>query len=124
MIPGGAAPRACGWSARVSCAAAIRASGQGGRGDGHGERVNTAMQNVSRAKARFLRAADAVAPLACVREHPLRSVGCSFLLGVALSLLRRGSGGLALLPLVFQATELAARLGLFARPETRESADN
>lgn len=89
----------------------------------YGECVNTAMQNVSRAKARFLRAADAVDPLACVRAHPLKSVGCSFALGLCLSLLRRGSGGLALLPLVFQTTELAARLGMFARPETRESAD-
>lgn len=86
--------------------------------------MNTVMQNVSRAKARFLRAADAVAPLTYVREHPLKSVGCSFALGLCLSLLRRASGGLALLPLVFQATELAARLGLFARPETRESAGN
>lgn len=124
MIPGGAAPRACGRSARVARAAAIRASGQEDRGDGHGERVNTAMQNVSRAKARFLRAADAVAPLACVREHPLRSVGCSFLFGLALSLLRRGSGGLALLPLALRSAELAARLGLFAGRGPQGPADN
>ena len=90
----------------------------------YGERVDTAMQDVSRAKARFLRAADAVAPLDYVREHPLRSVGCSFLLGLALSFLRRGPGGLALLPLALQATELAARLGLLASPETREPADD
>ena len=82
------------------------------------------MQDVSRAKARFLRAADAVAPLDYVREHPLRSVGCSFLLGLALSFLRRGPGGLALLPLALQATELAARPGLLASPETREPADD
>lgn len=86
--------------------------------------MKTAMQDVSRAKARFLRAADAVAPLDYVRGHPLRSVGCSFLLGLGLSLLRRGSGGLALLPLVLRSTELAARLGLFGRPETREPADD
>ena len=74
--------------------------------------TDTAAQNVRRAKARFLRAAAGVARLNYVREHPVRSVSCSFLLGLGLSLLRRGSGGLALLPLVLQTTELAARLGL------------
>lgn len=98
--------------------------GAGRRGKVYGEAVNTAMQNVGRAKARFLRAADAVAPFNHVREHPLRSVGCSFLLGLILGLLRRGSGGPGLVPLVLRSTELAARLGLFAGPERQGPGDD
>lgn len=79
-----------------------------------------AAQAVSRAKARFLRAADAVAPLNYVREHPVRSVSCSFLLGLSLSFLRRGAGGLAMLPLLLQTTELAARLGFIDLPKRKE----
>ncbi|MBD5558058.1 MAG: hypothetical protein HDQ92_05850 [Desulfovibrio sp.] len=81
-----------------------------------------AAQSVSRAKARFLRAADAVAPLNFVRVHPLRSVSCSFLLGLSLSFLRRNSGGLALLPLLLQTTELAARLGFLDLPGRKGNA--
>ena len=81
-----------------------------------------AAQTVSRAKARFLRAADAVAPLNFVRAHPLRSVSCSFLLGLSLSFLRRNSGGLALLPLLLQTTELAARLGFLDLPARKGNA--
>ena len=75
-----------------------------------------AAQTASRAKARFLRAADAVAPLNFVRVHPLRSVSCSFLLGLSLSFLRRNSGAVALLPILLQTTELAARLGFLDLP--------
>ena len=81
-----------------------------------------AAQSVSRAKARFLRAADAVAPLNFVRVHPLRSVSCSFLLGLSLSFLRRNSGGLALLPILLQTTELAVRLGFIDLPERKGNA--
>ena len=81
-----------------------------------------AAQSVSRAKARFLRAADAVAPLNFVRAHPLRSVSGSFLLGLSLSFLRRNSGGLAPLPLLLQTTELAARLGFIDLPKRKGNA--
>lgn len=79
----------------------------------------TAAHEVGLAKARFLRAAAQVAPLNYVRANPLRSVSCSFLLGLGLSFLRRGGGGLALVPLLLQATELADRLGLLdlSRPK-------
>lgn len=83
----------------------------------------TPAQNVSRAKERFLRTAAAVAPLSYVRAHPVRSVSCSFLLGLSLSFLRRGAGGLALLPLLLQTTELAARLGFIDLPRRKENAD-
>ncbi|MDE7242047.1 hypothetical protein [Desulfovibrio sp.] len=75
-----------------------------------------AARTVSRATALFLRAAADVAPLNYVRAHPVRSVSCSFLLGLSLSFLRRNSGGLALLPLLLQTTELAARLGFIDLP--------
>ena len=84
------------------------------------ERTTSAVQNVRRAKARFLAAAAAVAPLNYVRAHPLRSVGCSLLLGMSLGLLRRGAGGLALVPLLLQTTELAQRLGLLELPLRRK----
>lgn len=83
------------------------------------EPVENAAQTVSRAKERFLRAAAAVAPLNYVRAHPVRSVSCSFLLGLSLSFLRRGAGGLAMLPLLLQTTELAARLGLIDLPKRK-----
>ena len=86
------------------------------------EGQRTPAQNASRAKARFLRAADSVAPLNYVREHPVRSVSCSFLLGLSLSFLRRNSGGLALLPLLLQTTELAARLGFIDLPGRKGNA--
>ena len=86
------------------------------------ERKNSAAQNVRRAKARFLEAAASVAPLNYVRRHPLRSVGCSLLLGMGLGLLRRGAGGLALVPLLLQTTELAQRLGLLELPLRRKNA--
>ncbi|MBD5646329.1 MAG: hypothetical protein HDQ89_01460 [Desulfovibrio sp.] len=86
------------------------------------EQLENAAQTVSRAKAHFLRAADAVAPLNYVRAHPVRSVSCSFLLGLSLSFLRRNSGGLALLPLLLQTTELAARLGFIELPKRKGNA--
>lgn len=86
------------------------------------ERTENAAQAVSRAKARFLEAAGAVAPLNYVRAHPVRSVACSFLLGLSLSFLRRGAGSLAVLPLVLQTTELAARLGLIDLPKRKDHA--
>ena len=84
----------------------------------------TPAQNASRAKARFLQAAASVAPLAYVRAHPVRSVSCSFLLGLSLSFLRRGASGLALLPLLLQTTELAARLGFIDLPRRKGEADD
>ena len=84
--------------------------------------MDSAAQNVRRAKARFLAAAASVAPLNYVRAHPLRSVACSLLLGMSLSLLRRGAGGLALVPLLLQTTELAQRLGLLELPLRRKDA--
>lgn len=86
------------------------------------EKPGAAAENVREAKARFLRAADAVAPLNYVREHPVKSVSCSFLLGLSLSFLRRGAGGLAMLPLLLQTTELAARLGFIDLPKRKDSA--
>lgn len=86
------------------------------------EKPDAAAENVREAKARFLRAADAVAPLNYVREHPVKSVSCSFLLGLSLSFLRRGASGLALLPLLLQTTELAARLGFIDLPKRKDSA--
>ncbi|MBD5538700.1 MAG: hypothetical protein HDQ94_01685 [Desulfovibrio sp.] len=88
------------------------------------EKPATAAQNVRRAKARFLQAAASVAPLNYVRAHPVKSVSCSFLLGLSLSFLRRGAGGLALLPLVLQTAELAARLGFLELPQRKDSADH
>ena len=88
------------------------------------EKLDAAAQNVRKAKARFLEAAASVAPLNYVREHPVRSVSCSFLLGLSLSFLKRGAGGLALVPLVLQTAELAARLGLLDLPRRKGSADN
>ena len=87
-------------------------------------RPENAEQNVSRAKARFLEAAASVAPLNFVRAHPVKSVSCSFLLGLSLSFLRRGAGGLALVPLVLQTTELAARLGFIDLPKRKGNADD
>ena len=84
------------------------------------ERTSSAAQNARRAKAQFLEAAAAVAPLNYVRAHPLRSVGCSLLLGLGLGLLRRGGGALALVPLLLQTTELAERLGLLELPLRRK----
>ncbi|MDE5879210.1 MAG: hypothetical protein K2G99_04190 [Desulfovibrio sp.] len=86
------------------------------------KKLTTAAQNVRRAKARFLRAAAEVSPLTYVRAHPVRSVSCSFLLGLGLSFLRRGTGGLALVPLLLQTTELAARLGLLDFHRRKETA--
>ncbi len=83
-----------------------------------------AAQNVRMAKARFLEAAASVAPLNYVREHPVKSVSCSFLLGLSLSFLRRGAGGLALVPLTLQTAELAARLGFLELPKRKDAADN
>lgn len=81
-------------------------------------------QNVRDAKARFLRAAASVAPLTYVREHPVKSVSCSFLLGLSLGFLRRGPGALALIPLALQTTELAARLGLIDLSKRKDAADS
>ena len=87
------------------------------------ERLSATAQNVSNAKTRFLEAAASVAPLNYVREHPVKSVSCSFLLGLSLSFLKRGAGGLALVPLALQTAELAARLGLLDLPSRKDSAD-
>ncbi|MBD5626120.1 MAG: hypothetical protein HDQ90_01200 [Desulfovibrio sp.] len=87
------------------------------------EKLGAAAQNVRKAKTRFLQAAASVAPLNYVRAHPVKSVSCSFLLGLSLSVLRRGAGGLALVPLALQTVELAARLGFLELPKRKDNAD-
>lgn len=92
------------------------------KGMGVKQSRQSAQIEVAFAKARFAQAASALAPLGCVRAHPAASVGCSFLLGLGLSFLGRRASGIALLSLLLQATELAARLGLLSSRKTREDA--
>lgn len=72
-------------------------------------------QRLTLAKERFLRASQALSPLGVVRQRPLTSIGCAFLLGFGFMGLRGKAALASLAPLALRAGDLLIRHALDLR---------
>lgn len=72
--------------------------------------LEEARLNLLEAKEQFAKAADAVDPLAIVKERPLLSAGGAFLLGFGLTSLSRQLALVQFIPLALQMSETASRI--------------
>ena len=72
--------------------------------------IEQARLSLREAKEEFAQAAEAVDPLAAVRQKPLLCAGGAFLLGFGLTALSRQIALLQFIPLALQISESASRL--------------